>query len=112
MCGAHAASSQKVIQADQAMELSNDIIQQLTSTTEEDPNRPSHRKFLEVHGHNSIDEKELDIANFVTAADSLKLDGISYVGPIRDWPTMILSTAKGIVEEQAARLKGWGAQPR
>jgi hypothetical protein len=107
MYGAHAASNQRNVQADQAMEISNDIIKQLTSHTEDDPNRPSHRKFLEVHGHNRIDEQELDLANFVSAAESLTLNGIPFNGPIHTIASLILFAAKDITEQQASRLKGW-----
>ncbi|KAK5164924.1 uncharacterized protein LTR77_009589 [Saxophila tyrrhenica] len=108
MNGAHSASHHLPIQADQAMGVSNDIIHQLTAHTEDDPDRPCHRKFLEQYGRTRIDELELDLANFVTAADTLTLNGIPFVAPLHQWTTRMLYTCKDITEQQAARLKGWG----
>ena len=108
MCGAFAASNQLEVQPDQAIEIGDHIINQLTSHQEEDPNRPSHRKFLEEYGHNRMDELERVLSNFITSADSLVLDGILYVGPTRSMVSFLLFTCKDIVEGQAARLKGWG----
>lgn len=92
------------------MAISNDIIHHLTATTEDDPDRPSHRKFLEDYGSTRIYDQEIDLANFVTASDTLVLDGVPFVEPLRACTTSILGTAKEIVEGQAARLKGWGEQ--
>jgi hypothetical protein len=108
MNGAYAASQQLIVDPDQAMGIANDIISQLTSHHKDDPDRPSHRKFLEQYGHARIDELELDIAKFIAAADTLTLNGIQFVGPVRQWATLMLYTAKDIVEQQASRLKGWG----
>ncbi len=108
MSGAHAASSQLHVQPDQAMGITNDIIQQLLAHEADDPNRPSHRKFLEKYGHTRIDELELDLANCVTTVDTLTLNGIPFVGPLREWTGMMIYTTKDIVEQQAARLKGCG----
>lgn len=108
MSGAHAASSQLHVQPDQAMGITNDIIHQLLAHEADDPKRPSHRKFLEKYGHTRIDELELDLANCVTTVDTLTLDGIPFVGPLREWTGMMIYTTKDIVEQQAARLKGWG----
>jgi len=108
MAGAHAASTATTLQADQAMNVSNDIIVQLLSHTSSDPSRPSCRKFMETHGHTRIDGLELDLANFVSNADTLTLEGVPFMEPCHGCTMRILATAKDIVEQQAARLKGWG----
>lgn len=108
MFGAHAASNQKAVQPSQAIEVSDHIITQLLAHKEEDPSRPSHRKFLEVYGHDRLDKLEAVLTNFITAADTLTLSGIPYVGTTRTMVSFLLFTCKDIVEGEAARLKGWG----
>jgi hypothetical protein len=108
MFGAYAASNQKAVQPNQAVEVSNHIIKQLLAHDEEDPSRPSHRKFLEEHGHDRMDKLESVLSNFITAVDTLTLNGVSYVASTRTVVSFILFTCKDIVEGQAARLKGWG----
>lgn len=111
MSGAHAASSQLHVEPEQAMGVTNDIINQLLAHQADDPKRPSHRKFLEKHGHDRLDDLEHDLANWVTAVETLTLNGFSFVGPLREWTGMMIYTTKDIVEQQAARLKGWGMKP-
>lgn len=108
MFGAFASTSEAKIQAEQAVQIGDNIINQLLAHDESDPTRPSHRKFLETWGVNHIDHHEKTLTNFITAADTLTLAGIPLIGPSRSLASTILSTCKSIVEEQAARLKGWG----
>ena len=108
MCGAYAQTHNATIQAEQAVEVSDNIIDQLRSHTEADPTRPPHRRFLEEHGETRMDELEKVLTNFITAADTLSLNGILYIGPSRDMVTSMLLVCKDIVEGNAARLKGWG----
>ena len=108
MYGAFAANNQKSVQPDQAIEVSDHIIKQLLAHNEEDPTRPSHRKFLEEHGHDRMDKLEAVLSNFITAVDTLTINGIPYVASTRTTTSFILSTCKDIVEGEAARLKGWG----
>ena len=108
MYGAHAAKNQTAVRPDQAMELSDNIIDQLKAHTEDDPNRPSPRKFLEDFGKTRVDDLEQVLADFITAAESLKLDRVPFVGPTRHCVVFVLFICKDIVEGQAARLKGWG----
>ena len=109
MYGAY-ASSQAEVQPNQAMEVSDHIIDQLLSNKDDDPDRPSHRRFLEDYGTNRMDELERVLSNFITAVDTLTLNSIPYVGPSRTIVAMVLFTCKDIVEGNAARLKGWGKQ--
>ena len=108
MFGAFAANNQKSVQPDQAIEVGDHIIKQLLAHEEEDPTRPSHRKFLEVHGHDRMDKLEAVLSNFITAVDTLSINGVPYVASTRTITSFILSTCKDIVEGEAARLKGWG----
>lgn len=108
MYGAYAASNPAVVQPNQAIEVSEHIITQLTSHTHDDPKRPSHRKFLEEYGTDRMDQLEAVLTNFITAADTLTIDGIPYIGSTRTMVAFILFTCKDIVEGNAAKLKGWG----
>lgn len=108
MFGAYAGSNQKAVQNHQAVEVSNHIIKTLLAHDEDDPGRSSHRKFLEEHGHDRMDKLEAVLSNFITAVDTLILNGVSYVPSTRSVVSFVLFTCKDIVEGQAARLKGWG----
>lgn len=111
MCGAHAASHHRDVQPNQAIELGEHIIDQLLAHDEDDPTRPSHRRFLEEHGHDRMDKLEAVLSNFITSADTLSLSGIPYIGPTRSMVSFVLLICKDIVEGNAARLKGWGKLP-
>ena len=108
MFGAYAATNQKAIQPSQAVEISNHIIKTLLDHDENDPGRSSHRKFLEEHGHDRMDKLEAVLSNFITAVDTLTLNGVSYVASIRSCVSFVLFTCKDVVEAEAAMLKGWG----
>ena len=108
MHGAHAATSnQKGIRLDQAIEVSENIIQQLTLYDENDPNRPSARRFLETYGHDRADQLEKALSTFINMPDTLALNGIPYLNTSRNTVASLLAICKDIVESNAARLKGW-----
>ena len=108
MYGALAATNQKAVQPNQAIEVGEHIITTLLANDEEDPTRPSHRRFLEEHGSDRMDQLEAVLSNFIIGVDTLTLNGIPYVASIRTAVCYILFICKDIVEGQAARLKGWG----
>ena len=108
MCGAYAASSQAAVQPDQAIEVSDHIIDQLRAHQDEDQNRPPHRRFLEDFGTSRMNELERVLSHFITSADTLTLKGIPYVAPTRSVVSFVLFTCKDIAEANAAKLKGWG----
>lgn len=108
MFGAYAASNQKSVQPSQAIEISEHVIKQLLDHDEDDPTRPSSRRFMEEHGHDRMDKLEAVLSNFITAVDTLKINGSPYVASTRTVTSYILFTCKDIVEGEAARLKGWG----
>lgn len=107
MHGAHAASNQKGIRLDQAIEVSENIIAQLTLHDETDPHRPAPRRFLETHGRDRADQLEKALSAFVTMSDTLSLAGVPYLNPSRNAVAALLAVCKDIVESNAARLKGW-----
>lgn len=108
MCGAFAQSHHGKIQSEQAIQVSENTINQLLAHEEQDPTRPAHRRFLEHYGVTRTDELERFLTNFITAADTLTLNGIPYVGPTRSTVGSVIMICKDIVEGNAARLKGWG----
>ena len=108
MCGAFSKTNETTIQQEHALQISENIIDQLLAHQDGDPTRPAHRVFLEQYGTNRMDELEKILTQFITAADTLKLKGIPYIPPIRSTAAAVLHTAKDIVESNAAMLKGWG----
>ena len=107
MHGAHAASNQKGIRLDQAIEVSENIIKQLTLHSEDDPHRPPPRKFLETYGRDRADQLEKALSTFINMSSSLTLAGVPYVNTSRNTVAQLLAVCKDIVESNAARLKGW-----
>lgn len=108
MHGAHATSNQKGIRLDQAVEVSENIIKQLTLHDEDDENRPPHRKFLEIYGHDRTDQLEKALSTFINMADTLTISGVPYINISRNTVAYLLQICKDLVEGNAARLKGWG----
>jgi hypothetical protein len=101
-------SSQASVRPEDAMDISKHIIDQLTAHDESDPNRPTHRRFLETFGGSRVPDLERVLTSFASATDSLMLDGISYVPPTRQTAGRILYVCKELVETNVAKLKGWG----
>ena len=108
MSAALVVSVHRAVEADDAIEVSDYIIDQLKAHHEGDPDRPSNRKFLETFGPGHDDQLAGVLSNFITAADSLTLDGIPYVGPKRRTGAWLNYYSKEICEGNAARFKGWG----
>ena len=108
MCGAYAQTRIAAIQHEQAVEIGDNIIKQLRAHDEQDPTRPSHRKFLETFGRSRSDELEKVLSNFITAVDTLTINRVAHIGGTRDLCSSILYVCKDMVEGNAARLKGWG----
>lgn len=107
MHGAHAASNQKGIRLDQAIEVSENVIQQLTLHDENDPFRPAPRRFLETYGRDRTDVLEKALSTFINMTDTLTLSGVPYINITRDTIASLLAVCKDLVESNAARLKGW-----
>lgn len=108
MNGAFAQGQQGNLQPEQALQVSDNIINQLLAYDGQDPERPPHRRFLERYGTSRMDDVERCLTNFITAADTLKLQGIPYIPPTRQTIESMVLICKDIVENNAARLKGWG----
>jgi hypothetical protein len=93
---------------DEVVQVTDDVIRHLRSHSENDPNRPVERIFLETYGrHRLRDEQDL-LVQFISTAD-LRLNGIPHTMPTRQVATSVLFVCKDMVEGNAARYKGWGS---
>ena len=108
MSGVYASSAKKHIEADQAVQVSDNIIESLLAHGPNDPDRPPHRRFMETYGETRMDELERILTNFITATDNFTLNGVPFVARTRDQVSFILFVCKDIVENNAAIMKGWG----
>ncbi|KAK5737218.1 hypothetical protein LTR17_006828 [Elasticomyces elasticus] len=108
MAGVLDATKHASVQPDQALSIGDSIIAQLMAHQEGDPARTAHRRFMEQFGPSRVNDLEKILTDFITAADTLVLDGVSYVGQTRHTVGNILYTCKELVETNAAKLKGWG----
>ncbi|KAK5721197.1 hypothetical protein LTR17_014757 [Elasticomyces elasticus] len=108
MAGVLDATKHASVQPDQALSIGDSIIAQLMAHQEGDPARTAHRRFMEQFGPSRVNDLEKILTDFITAADTLVLDGVQYVGQTRHTVGNILYTCKELVETNAAKLKGWG----
>ncbi|KAK4893643.1 hypothetical protein LTR27_008112 [Elasticomyces elasticus] len=108
MAGVLDATKHASVQPDQALSIGDSIIAQLMAHQEGDPARTAHRRFMEQFGPSRVNDLEKILTDFITAADTLVLDGVPYVGQTRHTVGNILYTCKELVETNAAKLKGWG----
>ncbi|KAK4911883.1 hypothetical protein LTR49_019598 [Elasticomyces elasticus] len=108
MAGVLDATKHASVEPDQALSIGDSIIAQLMAHQEGDPARTAHRRFMEQFGPSRVNDLEKILTDFITAADTLVLDGVQYVGQTRHTVGNILYTCKELVETNAAKLKGWG----
>ncbi|KAK5686629.1 hypothetical protein LTS10_002751 [Elasticomyces elasticus] len=108
MAGVLDATKHAFVQPDQALSIGDSIIAQLMAHQEGDPARTAHRRFMEQFGPSRVNDLEKILTDFITAADTLVLDGVQYVGQTRHTVGNVLYTCKELVETNAAKLKGWG----
>lgn len=108
MAGAHSAATHE-LDPEEAVQVSDHIIHNLQQHEKDDPRRPPLRIFLEKFGTSRTDELERALTNFIGLCADARLQGVPYAGPTRHTTSDILFRCKDIVENNAARLKGWGA---
>ncbi|KAF2720383.1 hypothetical protein K431DRAFT_212318, partial [Polychaeton citri CBS 116435] len=107
MSSAHPPGEKEEIGPDDAVRISEHIIDRLKSHDSADPNRPPLRVFLEQFGDTRTEVLQRVITSFITACD-FKIDGISHCLPPRVAASEMLFICKEVVEGNAARYKGWG----
>ncbi|KXT11869.1 hypothetical protein AC579_4178 [Pseudocercospora musae] len=96
-------NAEDIVDAEQAMQVSDTIIERFAEPTRDQYAGDPHTAFLAKH-----DDLELALANFLAAADGLMIQGVPYLPPTRPVVCGILATCKDIMEGNAARMKGWG----
>ncbi|CAK1367779.1 uncharacterized protein RHO25_013000 [Cercospora beticola] len=100
-------SDPPAITTQHALETSDQIIHRLAGKTREQQVGDSRTMFLITHGEYRMQDLEMLLVNFVGTAD-LSIDGVPFVPSQHDSICHILFTCKDIMEENAARMKGWG----
>jgi hypothetical protein len=96
------------ITPDEAVQVSSEILTALKDnhSTLADPN--SLASFLSKHGDPRFAAQEEILRDFVQSAGTLRLAGIAYTAPAIPSTSALLQTCREIVENNSARLKGWG----
>ena len=107
MSGAHPGAIQD-LNPEEVLQLGDHIIDNLKAHSADDPSRSSTRVFLERYGNSRLDELQRILTNFINLSDNVSLHGVRFTGLMRHTSSEILFTCKDIVENNAARLKGWG----
>lgn len=92
---------------DEAVRVSEHIIDQLKAHGADDPSRPPLRIFLEKFGDSRMDHLQRNLTNFISAAD-LTIDGVAHTAPACRVASDVLFVCKDIVEGNAPRYTGWG----
>ncbi|KAF7188278.1 hypothetical protein HII31_10342 [Pseudocercospora fuligena] len=100
--------TEDVVDAEQAMQVSDNIIERFAEPTRDQYAGDPYTAFLVKHGKSRTDDLELALAKFLAAADGLEIQGIPYLPPTRRVVCGILAICKDIMEGNAARMKGWG----
>ncbi|GME50993.1 hypothetical protein GTA08_BOTSDO02017 [Neofusicoccum parvum] len=108
MSGAHSAANQD-INPEKAVQISEHIVRRLKEHDGSDPARPPIRIFLEKFGASRMDDLERSLTGFIGLAADARLAGVPFAGPARHLSAEVLFRCKDVVENNAARLKGWGA---
>lgn len=64
--------------------------------------------FMAEFGADTADELEKQLTDCITLLEDCRLDGLSYTPPTKTVASEVLHTAYLLVQQNAARLKGWG----
>ncbi|GME64931.1 hypothetical protein GTA08_BOTSDO02017 [Neofusicoccum parvum] len=91
-----------------AGQISTHIATSLHSHSASDPSRPLIRTFLETFGRDRMDTLETQLTAFISLCDDARLHGVPFAPPLRRTAAGMLSSCKDVVENNAARMKGWG----
>ncbi|GIZ49263.1 hypothetical protein CKM354_001229500 [Cercospora kikuchii] len=90
-----------------ALEMSDQIIDRFAGKTRDQQVSDLRTMFLITYGERRMEDLEMLLVNFIGTAD-LVIDDVPFVPPQRDSLCHVLFTCKDIMEENAARMKGWG----
>lgn len=94
------------IQPSEATQISEQVIRTLKSIR---IGRPADiTAFLTQHGDERIARMEKILSTFASSSRDLQLEGVGYLPPPGTTVLQILSQCRELVENNAARMKGWG----
>lgn len=108
MSGLRPPGADREVTPDEAMQVSSEIIANLTTKhhTLNDPTSVS--SFIAKYGDPRFAKQEQILRDFINTADTYYLRGVPYTPPSVPIVSVLLSTCREIVENNATRLKGWG----
>ena len=101
-----ATDEEEGIQPQEAVQVSDQIIQALKELRI-GPALQLH-DFLKAYGPPREEKLEQLLVDFCHAADTVKLQGVPFLPPPRQLPFLVLYHCRVLVENHAARIKGWG----
>lgn len=96
------------IQPEQTVDVSNQIIDRFAEPTRSSYAGDICNDFLIKYGSSRMDYSERALATFVQHTDSLTLNQIPFYAPPREAVANTMWLCKDLVEQNAARMKGWG----
>ena len=96
------------ITPDEAVQVSAEIITNLTIKHDTLSDPTSIASFITKYGDPRFAREEQLLKDFISAADTLSLNGIPYTPPSVPTVSLLLQTCREIVENNSTRLKGWG----
>lgn len=108
MSGLRPPGADRDVTPDEAMQISSEIISNLTTKHDTLNDPTSVASFIAKHGDPRFQKIEQTLRDFITAADTLRLRGVPYQPPSVPAVSGLLSACREIVENNATRLKGWG----
>lgn len=107
MASAHQTRPQPRFAPDEVMQMPEHLEDRLKMPMELDQ---VHR-FMAVHGHSTADEIEKQLTDFVHllgSSTSTSSPSSSFVPPTKSFASEVLHSCYHLVQQNAARLKGWG----
>jgi hypothetical protein len=100
--------SNREITPDEAVQVSAEIISNLTSKHDTLSDPTSIASFITKYGDPRFAMEEQFLKDFISTADSLSLNGVPYTPPSVPTVSFLLQTCREIVENNSTRFKGWG----
>ena len=96
------------ITPDEAVQVSAEIITNLKTKHDTLSDPASIASFIAKYGDPRFAREEQILRDFISAAESLSLNGVPYTPQPVPTVSLLLQTCREIVENNSTRLKGWG----
>ena len=100
--------NKREITPDEAVQISSEIITNLKTKHDTLRDPTSIASFISKYGDPRFSREEQLLKDFISNADSLSLNGISFSPPSVPTVSFLLQSCREIVENNSTRLKGWG----